>query len=115
MSRGLARARRLRSPACGYSLLWAVVFSGIGLLVASLTGKRAFAAGGIVAVFLMTTPVVGVLMRSLPSDDRAAAGRPGQPDRRLVGGVGSLAAHRRRHWASRSALRPGLRHRGASP
>jgi ABC-2 type transport system permease protein len=37
------------------------------MLVASLTGKRAFAAGGIVAVFLMTTPVVGVLS-ILPSD-----------------------------------------------
>ncbi|AGL14587.1 ABC transporter permease [Actinoplanes sp. N902-109] len=48
-------------PAWGYSLLWALLFTGISLLIASLTGKRAFAAGGIVAVFLMTTPVVGVL------------------------------------------------------
>ncbi|MEV6343491.1 ABC transporter permease subunit [Actinoplanes sp. NPDC051851] len=48
-------------PGWGYSLLWAALFAAIGLLVASLTGKRAFAAGGIVAVFLMTTPVVGVL------------------------------------------------------
>ena len=48
-------------PGWGYSLLWAVLFTAIGLLIASLTGKRAFAAGGIVAVFLMTTPVVGVL------------------------------------------------------
>jgi ABC-2 type transport system permease protein len=44
-----------------YSVLWALVFTAIGLLVASLTGKRAFAAGGIVAVFLMTTPIIGVL------------------------------------------------------
>jgi ABC-2 type transport system permease protein len=48
-------------PAWAYSLLWALLFAGIGLLVASLTGKRAFAAGGIVAVFLMSTPVVAVL------------------------------------------------------
>jgi ABC-2 type transport system permease protein len=54
-------------PGWGYSLLWAFVFTGISLLVASLTGKRAFAAGGIVAVFLMTAPVVGVLM-ILPSE-----------------------------------------------
>jgi len=53
-------------PAWGYSLLWAVLFAAISLLIASLTGKRAFAAGGIVAVFLMTTPVFGVL-QSLPS------------------------------------------------
>ena len=53
-------------PGWGYSLLWAVLFASISLLVASLTGKRAFAAAGIVAVFLMTSPVVGVLM-ILPS------------------------------------------------
>jgi ABC-2 type transport system permease protein len=54
-------------PAWGYSALWAVLFAAISLLISSLTGKRAFAAGGIVAVFLMTTPVFGVL-QSLPSD-----------------------------------------------
>ena len=48
-------------PGWAYSLLWALLFAAISLLIASLTGKRAFAAGGIVAVFLMTTPVVGVL------------------------------------------------------
>lgn len=53
-------------PAWGISLLWAVVFAAISLLIASLTGKRAFAAGGIVAIFLMTTPVFGVL-QILPS------------------------------------------------
>ena len=54
-------------PGWGYSLLWAFIFASISLLVASLTGKRAFAAGGIVAVFLVTAPVVGVLS-SLPSE-----------------------------------------------
>lgn len=53
-------------PAWAYSLLWAVLFAAISLLIASLTGKRAFAAGGIVALFLMTTPVFGVLSE-LPS------------------------------------------------
>jgi ABC-2 type transport system permease protein len=48
-------------PGWAYSLLWAFVFASISLLIASLTGKRAFAAGGIVAVFLMTAPIVGVL------------------------------------------------------
>lgn len=48
-------------PGWGYSLLWALVFASISLLIASLTGKRAFAAGGIVAFVLMTVPVVGVL------------------------------------------------------
>ena len=55
------------APGWALSLLWAVVFASISLLIASLTGKRAFAAGGIVATFLMTTPVVGVL-NILPSE-----------------------------------------------
>ena len=53
-------------PAWGYSLLWALVFTSVSLLIASLTGKRAFAAGGIVAFFLVTSPVVAVLAQ-LPS------------------------------------------------
>jgi ABC-2 type transport system permease protein len=48
----------------GYAGVHAVVFSSLSLLVASLTGKRAFAAGGIVAVYLMTLPIVGVLSAS---------------------------------------------------
>ncbi|BBH70658.1 membrane protein [Actinoplanes sp. OR16] len=48
-----------------YSLLWAVTFAGVGLLIASLTGKQAYSATGIVAVFMMSVPVVGVLA-SLP-------------------------------------------------
>ena len=73
-------------PAWAYSLLWALVFTGIGLLIASLTGKRAFAAGGIVAVFLMTTPVVGVLsiLPSSTAQDLAGLASP----MTLVSGVG---------------------------
>jgi ABC-2 type transport system permease protein len=73
-------------PGWGYSLLWALVFSGIGLLVASLTGKRAFAAGGIVAVFLMTTPVVGVLsiLPSTTAQELAGLASP----MTLVSGIG---------------------------
>ena len=75
------------APALAYSLLWAVVFASISLLVASSTGKRAFAAGGIVAVFLMTTPVVLVLLE-LPSD--AAQGMAGLASpMSLISGVGT--------------------------
>jgi ABC-2 type transport system permease protein len=74
-------------PALAYSLLWALVFAAIGLLVASTTGKRAFAAGGIVAVFLMTTPVVGVLsiLPSSSAQDLAGLASP----MTLVGGIGA--------------------------
>jgi ABC-2 type transport system permease protein len=74
-------------PAWAYSLLWAVVFAAISLLIASLTGKRAFAAGGIVAVFLMTTPVVGVLS-ILPSRDAQQLAGLASP-MSLVSGVGN--------------------------
>jgi ABC-2 type transport system permease protein len=73
-------------PGWGYSLLWALVFAGIALLVASLTGKRAFAAGGIVAVFLMTTPVV-VALAFLGSTWSELAGLASPTT--LVGGVGA--------------------------
>ncbi|MER7168573.1 ABC transporter permease subunit [Micromonospora sp. NPDC000207] len=76
-------------PGLLYAGLWAVVFASIGLLVASLTGKRAFAAGGIVAVFLMTTPIVGFLM-IVPSrtvNELALIASPST----LVGGTGAWA------------------------
>ncbi|MFF5291536.1 ABC transporter permease [Paractinoplanes globisporus] len=65
--RGVWHELGLLIPGWGYSLLWAFIFASISLLIASLTGKRAFAAGGIVAVFLMTAPIVGVL-NVLPSE-----------------------------------------------
>jgi ABC-2 type transport system permease protein len=74
-------------PGWGYSLLWALLFASIGLLIASLTGKRAFAAGGIVAVFLMTTPVVGVLS-ILPSRTAQQLAGLASPST-LISGVGT--------------------------
>ncbi len=44
-----------------YAAIYAVVFSSIAVLVASLASRRAVAATSIVGVFLVTTPVVGVL------------------------------------------------------
>jgi ABC-2 type transport system permease protein len=73
-------------PSLLYAGIWALVFASVGLLIASLTGKRAFAAGGIVAVFLMTAPVFGVLSE-LPSrtlNELAGLAAPSS----LVSGVG---------------------------
>jgi ABC-2 type transport system permease protein len=74
-------------PGLLYAGLWAVVFATIALLAASMTGKRAFAAGGVVAIFLMTTPIVGVLsiMPSRTVNDLAGLGSPSS----LVQGVGT--------------------------
>lgn len=44
-----------------YTVVHTLIITGIALLIASLVGRRAVAAGIIVAVFLVTTPVVGVL------------------------------------------------------
>jgi ABC-2 type transport system permease protein len=44
-----------------YTAIFALVMSAVALVIASLSGRRAFAAGGIVAVFLVTVPVAGVL------------------------------------------------------
>jgi ABC-2 type transport system permease protein len=44
------------------SLVEALVFASLAMLVASLASRRAVAAAMIVAVFLITTPVYGVLM-----------------------------------------------------
>ncbi|MFC0503371.1 ABC transporter permease subunit [Micromonospora costi] len=73
-------------PGLLYAGLWAAVFASVGLLVASLTGKRAFAAGGVVAVFLMTTPIVGTLsiMPSRTLNELAGLASPST----LVQGVG---------------------------
>jgi ABC-2 type transport system permease protein len=44
------------------SALYALVFSSISVLVASIASRRAFAAGAIVVVFMIGTPVVGLLI-----------------------------------------------------
>ncbi|MEU4689810.1 ABC transporter permease [Actinoplanes sp. NPDC023714] len=87
-------------PGWAYSLLWAVTFAGISLLIASLTGKQAFAAAGIVAVFIATVPVVGVLA-SLPSTTANGLSGLASPTF-LIGGVGEWIA------GSESALDVGV-------
>jgi ABC-2 type transport system permease protein len=53
----------LRGYALGLGMagLFALVYSALALMLASFAGRRAVAAAVIVAVFLFTTPVVGVL------------------------------------------------------
>jgi ABC-2 type transport system permease protein len=48
-------------PGLGGAVIRALVLAAIALLVASLTGRRAFAAAFIVGVFIITTPMVGIL------------------------------------------------------
>src|SRR4051812_42996798 len=48
-------------PGLAHAGIFAVVYGALALAVASFVGRRAVAAAIIVAVFLVTTPVVGVL------------------------------------------------------
>lgn len=54
-------------PGLLYAGVHAFGYASLALLIAALTGKRAFAAGSVVAVFLMTLPIMGVLS-VMPSD-----------------------------------------------
>jgi ABC-2 type transport system permease protein len=45
-----------------YAAMFAVLYAAISCLIASLASRRAVAAGAIVAAFLVTAPVVGVLV-----------------------------------------------------
>ncbi|MEV8512666.1 ABC transporter permease [Dactylosporangium sp. NPDC051484] len=48
-------------PGLGAALVRALVLASLSLLIASLTGRRAFAAAFIVGVFLVTSPIVVIL------------------------------------------------------
>lgn len=74
-------------PGLAYAASYALVFAGVAALVAALVRRRAVAAGAIVAVFLLTTPVVGVLsvLPSRSANELAGLASPTT----LVGGVGS--------------------------
>lgn len=63
-------------PGLSYAGIHAVVFSSLALLISSFTGKRAFAAGGVVGVFLMTGPITGVLSASTSQAVHYLAGLP---------------------------------------
>lgn len=69
-----------------YSGVYALVFGAFALLLASLMGRRAIAAGVTVGAFLVTTPVVGVLS-VLPSTTVNELAGMASPTT-LVGGVG---------------------------
>ncbi len=58
---------RALAAGAGLAALWAVLLAGIGLLLASLTGRRAFATGGIAIVFFLSWTVAGLISGLLNS------------------------------------------------
>lgn len=73
-------------PGLAYSAVYAAVFGSLSLLVASLASRRAVAAAVVVAVFLVPTPVVGVL--SVTGDETAQQLAGLASPMTIVGGVG---------------------------
>jgi ABC-2 type transport system permease protein len=49
-------------PGLATAGIYALSLAGVALLVASLTGRRAFAAAGVVAVFILTAPIAGIMI-----------------------------------------------------
>lgn len=74
-------------PALAYSGMHAVLFSAISILIASLVSRRAVAAAVIAAVFLVTTPVFGVLYTVGDGTTRQLAALVSPMT--LLGGVGA--------------------------
>jgi ABC-2 type transport system permease protein len=70
-----------------YSALHALVFGALAVLMASLFKRRAVAAAAVVAIFVLTTPVFGVLL-VLPSTTANELAGLVSPTP-LVGGVGA--------------------------
>ena len=92
-------------PGLLLGVAWAAVLAGLGLLLASFTGRRAFATGA-VAVYFLLTLTLAELLTSIGQHDfgsgglahpsaLAQAGRADQP----VHGAGRAPAVARRHHA----------------
>jgi ABC-2 type transport system permease protein len=73
-------------PGLGYAAVHAVVFSAVALLVSALVKRRAVAAAAVVAVFLITAPVVAVLT-VMPAETATQLAGLASPVT-LVGGIG---------------------------
>jgi ABC-2 type transport system permease protein len=73
-------------PGLGYAAVHAMVFSAVALLVSALVKRRAVAAAAVVAVFLITAPVVAVLS-VMPSETATQLAGLASPVT-LVGGIG---------------------------
>jgi ABC-2 type transport system permease protein len=76
-------------PGLLVGLMWSVLLASIALAIASLTGRRAYATGGIAIFFLLTFTLARILVRVAAQNTVAARGAgPGGPP-----GSGSVPAH----------------------
>ena len=64
-------------PGLGVAALWAVLLAAIGLLLASFTGRRAYATG-VIAIYFFLTWILAKLLVSI-AQNGAGPGTPGAP------------------------------------
>ena len=93
-SHGVWAETRALIPGLGVGLMWAVLLAAVGLALASLTGRRAYATG-IVAIACFLTWTLSLLLIEVPL---------------LILYVGTIASAKNSHgvWSETRALIPGL-------
>ncbi len=74
---GVWSQTRALIPGLLIGLMWAVVLAAIGLALASLTGRRAYATGAI-AIYFFLTFILSSILRRIPAQGPVAV-RPGTP------------------------------------
>jgi len=74
-------------PGLGVGLLWAVLLAAIGLVLASFTGRRAYATG-LIAIYFFLTWILATIMINIASHG-AGLGPPGPPGSQLNASLGA--------------------------
>ena len=74
-------------PGMGVAALWAVLLAAIGLLLASFTGRRAYATG-LIAIYFFLTWILATILVNIASHG-AGLGPPGPPGSELNASLGA--------------------------
>jgi ABC-2 type transport system permease protein len=77
-------------PGLGVGVLWAVLLAAIGLVLASLTGRRAYATG-LIAIYFFLTWILATILVNVASHG-AGLGPPGPPGSQLNASLGARLA-----------------------
>jgi ABC-2 type transport system permease protein len=77
-------------PGLGVGALWAVLLAAIGLLLASFTGRRAYATG-LIAIYFFLTWILATILINIASHG-AGVGPPGPPGAQLNASLGARLA-----------------------
>ena len=77
-------------PGLGVGLLWAVLLAAIGLVLASFTGRRAYATG-LIAIYFFLTWILATILINIASHG-AGVGPPGPPGTQLSASLGARLA-----------------------